>query len=121
MRNAIRAGLAALALGLTATASAQPGGVPLPERECQRECLEGFVDRYFALLSAGGTKHYDELLAPFGLNARDPSFWQIGLSMTAAQTAAREPDLSWVIRYRSTVATSELTRAMPSPATVSRK
>ncbi|MGO4573582.1 M3 family oligoendopeptidase [Microvirga sp. 2TAF3] len=42
---------------------------------------EGFVDRYFALLSAGGTKHYSELLAPFGLNARDPSFWQIGLSM----------------------------------------
>ncbi|MFC1459270.1 M3 family oligoendopeptidase [Microvirga arabica] len=42
---------------------------------------EGFVDRYFALLSAGGTKHYSELLAPFGLDASDPSFWQIGLSM----------------------------------------
>src|SRR3954467_4934991 len=42
---------------------------------------DGFVDRYFALLSAGGTKHYSELLEPFGLNARDPSFWQIGLSM----------------------------------------
>ncbi|MGO4388164.1 M3 family oligoendopeptidase [Microvirga sp. 2YAF29] len=42
---------------------------------------EGFVDRYFALLSAGGSKPYGELLAPFGLDARDPSFWQIGLSM----------------------------------------
>jgi oligoendopeptidase F len=42
---------------------------------------EGFVGRYFALLSAGGTKHYSELLAPFGLDARDPSFWQIGLGM----------------------------------------
>jgi oligoendopeptidase F len=42
---------------------------------------EGFVERYFALLSAGGTKHYSELLAPFGLDASDPSFWQIGLSM----------------------------------------
>ena len=42
---------------------------------------EGFVDRYFALLSAGGTKHYSELLAPFELDARDPSFWQIGLGM----------------------------------------
>jgi oligoendopeptidase F len=42
---------------------------------------EGFVDRYFALLSAGGTKHYGELLQPFGLDARDPSFWQIGLGM----------------------------------------
>jgi oligoendopeptidase F len=42
---------------------------------------ESFVERYFALLSAGGTKHYAELLAPFGLDARDPAFWQIGLGM----------------------------------------
>ncbi|MBO1020807.1 M3 family oligoendopeptidase [Methylobacterium sp. SD274] len=42
---------------------------------------EGFVDRYFALLSAGGSKPYGELLAPFGLNASDPAFWQIGLNM----------------------------------------
>ena len=42
---------------------------------------EGFVERYFALLAAGGTKHHSELLAPFGLDARDPAFWQIGLSM----------------------------------------
>ena len=33
------------------------------------------------MLSAGGTKHHSELLAPFGLDARDPAFWQIGLSM----------------------------------------
>ncbi len=33
---------------------------------------EGFVERYLAMLSAGGTKPYAELLAPFGLNARDP-------------------------------------------------
>ncbi len=42
---------------------------------------DGFVDRYFALLSAGGSKPYGELLKPFGLDARDPGFWQIGLSM----------------------------------------
>ncbi|MCW2273248.1 M3 family oligoendopeptidase [Rhodoblastus acidophilus] len=41
----------------------------------------GFVEKYFALLSAGGSKHYSELLAPFGLDARDPAFWAIGLSM----------------------------------------
>ncbi len=41
----------------------------------------GFVDKYFALLSAGGAKPYGELLKPFGLDARDPAFWQIGLSM----------------------------------------
>jgi oligoendopeptidase F len=41
----------------------------------------GFVERYFALLSAGGSKPYGELLAPFGLDAKDPGFWQIGLGM----------------------------------------
>ncbi len=46
-----------------------------------RKAEPGFVDKYFALLSAGGSKHYSELLAPFGLDARDPAFWSIGLSM----------------------------------------
>jgi oligoendopeptidase F len=46
-----------------------------------RNSAEGFQERYFALLSAGGTKHHSELLAPFGLDARDPAFWQIGLRM----------------------------------------
>ena len=41
----------------------------------------GFAERYLAMLSAGGTKHHTELLAPFGLNARDPSFWQGGLGV----------------------------------------
>lgn len=42
---------------------------------------EGFAERYFALLEAGGAKPYDELLKPFGLDARDPAFWSIGLDM----------------------------------------
>ena len=42
---------------------------------------EGFAERYLAMLAAGGTKHYTELLAPFGLDARDPGFWQGGLSV----------------------------------------
>ncbi|MGQ4273511.1 M3 family oligoendopeptidase [Terrihabitans sp. B22-R8] len=42
---------------------------------------EGFADRYFELLAAGGTKHHSELLAPFGLDARDPAFWQTGLGL----------------------------------------
>lgn len=42
---------------------------------------QGFQDKYFALLRAGGTKHHTELLAPFGLNASDPGFWQKGLSV----------------------------------------
>jgi oligoendopeptidase F len=42
---------------------------------------EGFADRYLAMLSAGGTKHHSELLKPFGLDAREPKFWQGGLSV----------------------------------------
>jgi oligoendopeptidase F len=49
-----------------------------------------FVENYFALLSAGGTKHHAELLAPFGLDARDPAFWQIGLTMIEGMIAELE-------------------------------
>jgi oligoendopeptidase F len=42
---------------------------------------EGFADRYLAMLAAGGTKHYSELLKPFGLDAKDPKFWDGGLSV----------------------------------------
>ncbi|KRA98207.1 oligoendopeptidase F [Devosia sp. Root685] len=41
----------------------------------------GFAERYFELLKAGGSKHHSELLAPFGLDAKDPNFWSLGLSM----------------------------------------
>jgi oligoendopeptidase F len=42
---------------------------------------EGFQDKYFAMLEAGGTKHHNVLLAPFGLDASDPAFWSKGLSV----------------------------------------
>ncbi|WP_422373648.1 M3 family oligoendopeptidase [Hoeflea sp.] len=42
---------------------------------------EGFQDRYFDMLKAGGTKHHSELLKPFGLDASDPGFWNRGLGM----------------------------------------
>ncbi len=42
---------------------------------------EGFAERYLDMLAAGGTKHYSELLAPFGLDAKDPAFWDGGLSV----------------------------------------
>jgi oligoendopeptidase F len=41
----------------------------------------GFAERYLAMLAAGGTKHHSELLKPFGLDARDPHFWQGGLGV----------------------------------------
>lgn len=42
---------------------------------------EGFEEKYFEMLKAGGSKHHKELLAPFGLDASDPAFWDKGLSM----------------------------------------
>ena len=41
----------------------------------------GFQEKYFEMLKAGGSKHHKELLAPFGLDASDPAFWDKGLSM----------------------------------------
>ena len=42
---------------------------------------EGFTEHYLDLLRAGGSKPYNELLVPFGLDARDPDFWQAGLNV----------------------------------------
>ncbi|MEM1374825.1 MAG: M3 family oligoendopeptidase [Pseudomonadota bacterium] len=40
-----------------------------------------FQEKYFDMLRAGGSKHHKELLAPFGLDASEPAFWDKGLSM----------------------------------------
>jgi oligoendopeptidase F len=45
------------------------------------QAADGFAERYLAMLAAGGTKHHSELLEPFGLDARDPAFWQGGLGV----------------------------------------
>ncbi len=42
-----------------------------------------FRGLYFDMLRAGGSKHHKELLAPFGLDASDPAFWDKGLAMIA--------------------------------------
>jgi oligoendopeptidase F len=42
---------------------------------------KGFADRYLDMLAAGGTKHHKELLKPFGLDASDPQFWSMGLTV----------------------------------------
>lgn len=51
---------------------------------------EGFAERYLAMLAAGGTKHHSELLKPFGLDARDPAFWQTGLNLIERMIAELE-------------------------------
>jgi oligoendopeptidase F len=48
-----------------------------------RAAPDGFAARYLDLLRAGGTRRHRELLAPFGLDAADPEFWEGGLSVIA--------------------------------------
>ncbi len=54
-------------------------GVYLKEANAGRG--HAFVKKYLAMLEAGGSKRHHELLAPFGLNARQPDFWQTGLDV----------------------------------------
>ncbi len=50
---------------------------------CYKAEPEGFADKYFDLLKAGGSKHHSEMLAPFGLDASEESFWDMGLNAIA--------------------------------------
>lgn len=54
---------------------------------------DGFAEKYFAALKAGGTLRHKELLAPFGLDASDPAFWDKGLSVIRGLIDELEADL----------------------------
>ena len=45
------------------------------------EAEGGFAEKYLEMLKAGGTLRHQELLAPFGLDATDPAFWNKGLGV----------------------------------------
>ncbi len=42
---------------------------------------DGFQEKYLDMLRSGGVKRHKELLAPFGLDASDPAFWDRGLDV----------------------------------------
>jgi len=44
---------------------------------------DGFAEKYLEMLKAGGTLRHQELLAPFGLDATDPAFWNKGLGVVS--------------------------------------
>jgi oligoendopeptidase F len=48
---------------------------------CYKNGLENFEEKYLEMLKAGGTLHHKDLLAPFGLDASKPEFWQNGLDI----------------------------------------
>ena len=53
------------------------------EKEKAKGRAHDFEKKYIAMLSAGGRYRHKELLAPFGLDASKPSFWQGGLDVIA--------------------------------------
>lgn len=64
MGNPIRAGISALAIISSAYAMpaiAQVAGVPVEQQVCQRECLEGYVERYLQAMANGEVS--DDLFA----------------------------------------------------------
>ena len=61
--------------------------------ETRRKDPAGFTPLYRELLAGGGTRPYDEALKPFGLNPRDPAFWDIGLGRLERLVEAFEDTL----------------------------
>ncbi len=43
--------------------------------------VKDFEDKYLHMLSRTGVERYDRLLKPFGLDAKNPEFWNKGLSL----------------------------------------
>ena len=46
--------------------------------------VKDFEGKYLHMLSQTGVKRYDELLKPFGLNAKSPEFWNKGLGLISS-------------------------------------
>lgn len=53
-----------------------------------------FVSNYLNLLRGGGTDRHDAALAPFGLDARQETFWSLGLDMLAGMIDQLAEDLA---------------------------
>ena len=43
--------------------------------------VDGFADKYLAMLSRTALDDYDKILKPFGLNPNNEEFWEYGLSL----------------------------------------
>jgi oligoendopeptidase F len=55
----------------------------LYQQEQKQGHTREFEKKYLTMLSSGGRYRHKELLAPFGLDASKPSFWQGGLNVIA--------------------------------------
>ena len=46
-----------------------------------RNQFRGFEQKYMTLLEAGGSRPYNEVLEPFGIDISEPGFWETGLTV----------------------------------------
>lgn len=53
-----------------------------------------FEPLYLDLLRAGGTKSMEELILPFGLDAKDPTFWSNGIELSLGKLVEKAEELS---------------------------
>jgi len=51
------------------------------EEAARHNGTAAFAEKYLDMLSAAGTLHHSQLLAPFGLDLKDPGFWHKGLNL----------------------------------------
>ncbi len=54
----------------------------------------GFIPKYIAMLSAGGSKSPYDLVAPFGVDLNDPAFWNGGLDIIDNMLQSVEEDIT---------------------------
>jgi len=66
---------------------------------------EKFKQDYTDLLKAGGTKHHSEALRPFGIDLRDPAFWEKGVGLVE----------NMVIRFEEAVEFDRAAKVKPVP------
>jgi len=62
---------------------------------------EAFVPRYLELLSAGGSKKPEDLVAIAGLDLTDPAFWRSGLALVEEQLREAEEAAEAVLAARA--------------------
>ena len=62
---------------------------------------EAFVPRYLELLSAGGSKKPEDLVAIAGLDLTDPEFWRSGLALVEEQLREAEEAADAVLAARA--------------------
>lgn len=46
-----------------------------------KDRCQGFEEKYLAMLEAGGSRPYNEILEPFGIDISEPGFWETGLAV----------------------------------------